>query len=341
VGVKNHKILVTGASGFVGSAIVDELQKASHYEVFGMVGGRKAPDAVEPSVRKIFVTDISVYETLKEAEDLKKIDTLIHAAGLAHQFGRVGQEDFWKVNVQGTENICRLAQKTAVGHLILISSVAVYGNHGLAEIEETFKCRPAGFYAESKLEAENRAGEFCKKNGLRLTILRLATVIGEGDRGNTARLITTVDKRRFIWVGSGGNKKSLIYKRDVAKGVLKIIETAEPPKKAGPEIYNLTAEAVAMKEIVGTIAENLQKKAPRLKIPENLVRGLFRLLKLVPVSERLKKIETTFEKWLSDDIFSGKKFNETFNFRLETPLSEALARQVKYYLNQKNKSFKN
>jgi nucleoside-diphosphate-sugar epimerase len=128
------------------------------------------------------------------------------------------------------------------------------------------------------------------------------------------------------------NKKSLIYKGDAAQGIMKAVERTE---KSGAEIYNLTAEAVSMREIVETLAGALGKKTPRIKIPENLARAPFLVNKTGIAWEGLKKIEKTLEKWLSDDIFSGKKFNEEFNFRAATPISEALARQVEFYLEQK------
>lgn len=327
------KILVTGSSGFVGNSLVGELQNIEKYEIYGLVGNRKGIGVYnQTGLKKIFRGDISDYETLKKAEELKKTDILVHTAGLAHQFGRVKKEDFWRVNVQGTENVCRLAQKIGVEHFILISSVAVYGDYAGSEIDETFSCHPKGFYAESKLKSENRAIEFCEQNKIRLTILRLATVIGEGDYGNTARLITAIDQKRFIWVGDGSNKKSLIYKTDVARGIGQVIQAKGNIKK---EIYNLTGAAVSMREVVEAIAEGLHKKTPRLRIPENLVRRFFRVNKTGLSFEYLKKFEKTFEKWLSDDIFSGKKFFGQFNFKPETTVYEAIAKQVDYYLSQK------
>jgi len=327
------KILVTGSSGFVGKALVSELQNVADYEVYGLVGNRKGSRIEsQKGLRKIFQSDISNYETLKKAEELKKTNILVHTAGMAHQFSRVKKEDFWRVNVRGTENICHLAQQIGIEHFILISSVAVYGNYGNIEIDETFVCKPQGFYAESKLEAEKSAIEFCEQNKIRLTILRPTTVIGEGDRGNTARLITAIDKGRFIWVGDGRNKKSLIYKADVAEGIRQVIENKENFKT---EIYNLTGEVVSMREVVKAIAENLNKKNPRLKIPASLIRGFFRVNKTGLSFKYLKNIEKTFEKWLSDDIFSGKNFSERFNFKPKTTVYEVLAKQVDYYLSQK------
>lgn len=324
------KILVTGATGFVGGAIVEELKKAENYEIFGL--SRESGKPLDSINFKNIKGDVADFSTLRKLLEQKRTDVLIHSAGLAHQFGKTGAEDFRRVNVRGTENICRMAEWLETRHFILISSVAVYGDHGNASVDEGFVCQPFGGYAESKLEAENRSIELCEKNGIRLTILRLATVIGEGDRGNTARLITLINNKRFIWVGSGLNKKSLIYKGDAGKAVLKVIEA---PNRDGTQIYNLTGETVSMKEIVGAISQSLNKKMPEWRVPEGIFRNLFRINDRTFRWEFLQRTGNTFEKWLSDDIFAGRKFRETFGFRTPTPISEALERQVQYFLRKR------
>ncbi|HVE58484.1 MAG TPA: NAD-dependent epimerase/dehydratase family protein, partial [Pyrinomonadaceae bacterium] len=82
------KILVTGASGFVGSATVRELQNFEQSEVYGLVGNRKGIESDQQNgLKKIFRGDIADYGTISEAEELKKTHILVHTAGLAHQFG--------------------------------------------------------------------------------------------------------------------------------------------------------------------------------------------------------------------------------------------------------------
>ncbi len=332
MGDNKRKILVTGAKGFVGSALVGELQSAGAYEILGLVSARKKKIEIDDSPDiKMFEADISEYETLRDAEKEKGIDTVVHTAGLAHQFGRTAREDFWRVNVRGTENICRLAKTIGAGHFVLISSVSVYGDYGDAEIFETFEPRPEGDYAESKLASESAAIEFCAENQLPLTILRLGTVIGEGDRGNTARLITLIDRNRFLWIGKGTNKKSLIYKGDAAGGIRRAIERHSGNR---PKIYNLTAPAIEMAEIVGAISQSLQKTVPRISIPESLVRMVLKAGRRGIRTTRLKILEKNVDKWLSDDIFSGRKFSEEFGFKPETAIPEALDRQVRFYLEQ-------
>jgi len=337
VGNEREKILLTGASGFVGKAVRKELKRAEKYEIIGFVGGKRGLSQDLPSAGKVFQVDIAEYKSFPAAPDLKDTRVIVHCAGMAHQFGNVGREAFERVNVQGTENACRMAREIGAGHFILISSVAVYGHkHGGAVIDESYDCQPEGFYAESKLAAERRAIEYCRKYKIALTVLRLATVIGEGDRGNTARLITQIDRRRFFWIGDGSNLKTLIYHGDVAKSIRKIIESKPV---SGVEIYNLAAKALTMREIVETICYHLRKKTLPIAIPDKWVRGALRRRPAVLSGGKLERIESTIGKWLASDVFSGAKFTERFDFPMPTPVTAALGLQVAAYMRRKkNKS---
>ena len=329
--IDRTRILVTGGTGFVGSSIIAGIQNTNKYELYNLSRNKTEIINSEHSEKQI-QCDISDYNALKKLEGLENLEVIIHTAGLAHQFGKVSKVDFWRTNLLGTENICRLAGKLQVRHLILISSVSVYGDHGELEIDETFACNPVGFYAQSKLKAEQKALELCQKSGIGLTILRLGTVIGEGDIGNVSRLIMLIDKNRFLWVGDGSNKKSLIYKKDVADCVIRLLETKKDNK---PEVYNLTSVALSMKEIVAMISANLKKKPISLKLPEKIIGKFFQLNEKTFSLKVLKKIENIVKKWLSNDIFSGKTLYENYGFMPQTPISEAIKRQVDSYLDKK------
>lgn len=325
------KVLVTGATGFIGKAIVSGLVK-ENFEVF-CLGSLKSENTGE--LPNFVRADIADFESVNSLEELKNFDAIIHSAGLAHQFGETSKEDFRKINVEGTKNIARLGAKLKVKHFILISSVSVYGNvksnYENNLIDENSGCEPEGFYAQSKLESEKAAAEICEKNQIPLTILRLATVIGENDRGNTARLIRMIDKRIFVWIGTGKNYKSLIYKNDVAGACLKILDK----KTNGTEIFNVSAEPVFMKDVVSEIETALNKKVPGIHLPVSLLKKGFKINSKIFRVKKISKLSETIDKWLSEDVFSSDKIASAYGFRAETPISEAIRRQVKAYKNRK------
>ena len=337
------KVLVTGAGGFVGKSIVHELKKntsdANSYQIYELVN-KSAKfvkiDKIQEDKQNVFRADITDYESLKNSVTTNKIDTVIHSAALAHQFGRQIKEDFFRVNANGTENVARLAVSLKARHFILISSVAVYGevqektatvgDKHFRGLTEEADCYPLGFYAQSKLEAEKITERICLENKIALTILRPVTVIGEGDRGNVARLIEAIDKRRFLWIGKGENRKSLIYKQDVARACLKVIGKTE-----GIDVFNVTAEPSKISEIVSKISEELNVKTWRLKISPKLLNFFFNINEKFIHIEKIRKLDATVEKWLSEDVFSGEKFNEKYGFRAETSIPEAIKRQIESY----------
>lgn len=326
------KVLVTGATGFLGRAIVDELLQ-NGLEVFTTAKSSRA------DLPNYFPADITDAETLNELEKLEKIDAIIHAAGLAHQFEETSREKFWRVNVEGARNVANLARKLKIEKFILISSVAVYGDAVAArrppKFEEDSDCRPLGFYAESKLEAEKTVTEICENASIDLTILRPSTIVGEGDRGNVARLIKAIDRRRFLWIGKGKNLKSLIYKADVARACSHFIENFRQSKTIKANIYNVTAKPVSMREIVGEIEKVLQKSAFPVYFPASPAQKSFRLLGKASGVKRFSKIAETIDKWLQDDVFSGEKIKTEMGFETTVSPIDGIRREALSYRKQK------
>ena len=319
------RVLVTGANGFIGQAIVTALLSEKH-EVFCLVSFKSENVEKLPNVYRGDITDA---ESLMGLKALKNIDVVIHSAGLAHQFGKTHDKDFRQINVVGTENTAHLAGELQVRHFILISSVAVYGSvkNKTELIDEKFPCQPQSVYARSKFESEKVARKICENHKVALTVLRLATVLGEDDRGNTARLIKAIDRKRFIWIGNGENHKSLIYKADVADACVKILNK----KTNVSEIFNLTGEPVKINFVVAEIAKNLNRKISGIKVPIKLLKNIFEANLKTLRSKKISKLSETVEKWMSEDVFSGDKFAEIYSFRPQTPICEAIRRQVKAY----------
>ena len=319
------KVLVTGASGFIGSEIIGELSLLN-YQIF-KVSSKKS------KIEGFYRTQISDKKDVDLLEEIGEIDVIIHTAGLAHQFGKTSREQFFEVNTKGTENICQLAVSLKAEHFIQISSVSVYGNFAGKKqgIDETFECRPKGFYATSKFEAEKIARKICEENKIPLTILRPATVIGEGDFGNVSRLIEAIDNKRFIWIGKGENRKSLIYKKDVAKACLAVLDK----KTEKTEVFNVSAEPLKMNEIVSLIAENLGRKVPKIFFPDQVLIKAIKTGLKIRKAGKMQNLLNTVEKWIAEDFYPAEKIKSAYNFVPEISAEEALRREVNWYKNKK------
>lgn len=314
-------ILITGANGFLGQAILTQLKEsgASVYAT-DLLSTGAMPDCVYCGA------DITKPDELKSL--LKNISKVIHVAGLAHIFSPNAHlvERFKQVNETGTANMATAAAEAGVEHFILISSVSVYGPHTNGVYNENYPCKPVGAYAISKHNAELRAIEIAQESGMALTIFRLATLYGEGDPGNVSRLVRSIDKGRFLWIGDGSNRKSLLYKGDAARACAVVLDRPA----SGVNIYNVSAPTCTMREIVDGMAGALGKRPFPLQFPAAVALFLSRSLSCIPISSA-SGLYKTVKKWLAEDVYDTSRFEEAYGFKTKTSLKEGLKREVDWF----------
>ena len=319
-------ILVTGANGFLGSEIICQLL-ASGYSV--------RATGQEPSCLRSGIEYITA--DITQASQLSTITAgmtaVIHTAGLAHVFHRSANlaERFFQINELGAENVARAAAAAGVGHFILISSVSVYGSSTQGLCTEEHLCQPASPYALSKLNAEYRVTALAQETGMAVTILRLATLYGEGDPGNVRRLMRNLDRGRFLWIGDGHNRKSLLYRGDAARACLSVLN--KPPPVSGVAIYNVSAPPCAMREIVETLSTELGRKPLPVRVPEAIAIKLAQLASLLPVSA-FSQLSATIDKWLAEDTYDTSRIEKVIGFYPEITLGEGIRREVRWYREQ-------
>lgn len=301
-------IVVTGAAGFLGSAILREFQKDPGVPVVGLARSASAPGLVAADL---------AHETVP-AEILKNAGTIIHAAGRAHQFQGAPRGRFHRDNVEVTRRLMQAAVQAGVGHVILISSVSVYPLiSGSRKPEDEL-------YGWSKLEAENEARLIAERTSLRLTILRLGTTFGEHDPGNVYRLIRALDSRRFVWLGRGTNRKSLIHREDVARACRAVAATPG----TGVETFDLAGHSATMKQIVQWIAEPLGRRVLPFHIPVKPVLSALRPLSGI---HRISRLRRTIEKWVAEDVYDDTAFRSRFAFEPVVDLRTGLEQEVRWY----------
>jgi nucleoside-diphosphate-sugar epimerase len=317
------RVLVTGATGFVGSAVASQCQAAGW--TVRTTGRAAVPPVPLPDYFQADLTSSEASATL-----LRGVGLVVHAAGVAHQFGKASGnvELFRRGNVEATRTMVQAAARAGVRHFVLISSASVYGDRPQGVYDESAPCRPTGPYAESKVQAEKCAEQIAAQAGMPMTMLRLTTVYGEGDPGNVARLMRVIDRGRFVWIGSGRNKKSLIHRDDVARACVAVLNGTA----AGVRAYNIAAPPCAMRDVVEGLAKALGRRMPRIRLPAAPVLMLTKMIAVLGSRRgRLARLHTTVQKWLADDVFDGSAFCRDFDFQPVIDLADGLRREVAWY----------
>jgi nucleoside-diphosphate-sugar epimerase len=315
---RGQTLLVTGAAGFLGGEIV---RQAAACGWCVRAVDRQSPEA-PPNV-ETFHCDILDPGALGPA--LAGVGTVVHAAGIT-PYTAPGAEErlFHQVNVNGTANVIQAAVAAGVSHVVLVSSVGVYGGSSRGACDERTECRPADAYGRSKLAAERVASTQVCGTQTALTVLRLATLYGGGP-GNVRRLAGRIARGRFFWVGDGSNRKSLIHLEDAARACL--LATERPP--AGSTVYNVASPAVPMREIVNALAGAVGATLPRWHVPAAVARAARGLLGAValPGGHRLPG-HRLLDRWLAEDVYDGGRFAAEFGFLPSIPLAVGLAREA-------------
>ena len=314
-------VLITGAAGFLGRGIVREAADAGLSVQAVDLKDFQFGAPVEYS--KVDILDPA---GLRRA--MTGTDAVIHAAGLVNRFGRRRPDlsEFCRINENGTANVAEAAIEAGVRHLVLVSSVSVYGGSPPGGADESTECRPLEPYAESKWRAEQRAREITGRTGVQLTILRLATLYGEGDPGNIGRLMHWIDSGRFLWVGHGLNQKSLLHRDDAARACLLALRTST----SGATVFNVSSPPCRVRDIVNGLAKFLGRKLPRLHIPEHVALPLAALLSF-PHRRQGHGIQRSLQKWLADEVYMGTRFEQACCFKPQIELEEGLQREVAWY----------
>jgi nucleoside-diphosphate-sugar epimerase len=186
----NYKktVLLTGASGFVGSYFTKEY--GSEYII------------------KTFSFRNDSFEDL----DLSNIDTIIHLSALVHQMGGASKEEYEKVNVRQTIDLAKKAKASGVKHFIFMSTVKVYGEETNIAYTENSDCNPQDEYGKSKLKAEQELlGLSDEGLGFSVSIIRTPIVYGYGVKANIKSLINLVNKVPVLPFANIQNKRSMVF----------------------------------------------------------------------------------------------------------------------------------
>jgi dihydroflavonol-4-reductase len=268
------RILITGATGFIGSRLALRARELEH-EVIA-TGLVRTPAEVANRQKlvdagiEVLATDLETLANTPAA--WRGTEAVIHLAAAQHEMN-VPDAHFWKVNIEGTQRLLDAA-RLAGASFLYGSTIGVYGARD-GVIDEATPTGPDNIYGRTKLEAERMV--LARADEQKVTVVRITETYGPGDQ-RLLKLFKAIKSGRFVVVGNGRNLHQPIYVDDLVELLLLAVLRKAA---AGQVILSAGKEAVTTDEMVRAIAAAVGRPRPRLRVP------------LVPVAAAAFVLETT------------------------------------------------
>jgi nucleoside-diphosphate-sugar epimerase len=280
-------ILVTGATGFVGRALVPELV-ANGCQIRALV--RKVSTGLPVEVEQV-VVDLGEFEDAGAIKDaFAAVDVVVHAAARAHMMQDRSADplaEFRKLNRDATLALAGLAADAGVKRFVFLSSIGVNGNNNTKPFSENDTPNPQEPYAISKYEAEQGLLALAKKTGMELVIIRPPLVYGPNAPGNFGSLVNWLRRGVPLPMGAIHNKRSFVALANLVSFIALCADRSQAPKAANQVFLISDGDDVSTSQLLRRVADALGKEPWLLPVPVGLMSFAARLIGKGDVANRL------------------------------------------------------
>ena len=250
------KIKLIGASGFVGTRLLDLLKDYPEYELQNI--------DLQPSH---FFNDLTVIGDVREQEQMDRMlagGDLVVLLAAQHRDDVTPISLYYDTNVEGMKVTLKAMEKNGIKRIVFFSSVAVYGLNK-NNPDENHPADPFNHYGKSKWQAEQVLQEWYKTHpDWNIDIVRPTVIFGERNRGNVYNLLHQISSGKFLMVGPGTNVKSMAYMGNVVAFVKFMIEEMT----TGYNVFNyIDKPDVNMNDLVAHVEKVLNKHIPSTHYP--------------------------------------------------------------------------
>ncbi len=253
-------VLVTGATGLLGGAVVRELVSRGHDVVASGRDSNRGLALSRETGARFVPADLRVLRDVERVVD--GVSAIVHSAALSAPWGPPREFDL--ANIRATEYLIDAAERRRIRRFVHVSTPAVYFDfHDHLEVKEDHPLPPpVNDYVRTKLEAE-RLVERASRRGLRTTIIRPRGIFGPGDTSLLPRVIDALERRTFPVIGDGTNLVDLSYVDDAALAIGLALES----ESAVGGTYHITSgEPLPLLTLVTMLAEGLGLPPPRARV---------------------------------------------------------------------------
>lgn len=319
--MKNKKVLVTGADGFIGSHLVEELIKQGYqvkafcyYNSFNSWGWLDSFSKELLNQIEIFTGDVRDPNGVRTA--MKGCDVVFHLAALiAIPYSYHSPDSYVDTNVKGTLNIIQAAKDLNIERVLVTSTSEIYGTAQYVPIDENHPKQPQSPYSASKIGADCMADSFYRSFDMPITIVRPFNTYGP--RQSARAIIPTIISQLLngfeeIKLGDLSPTRDLLYVKDTVKG---FIEIAKSKSLIGHECNIATNSEVSMQKMADTLVELINPNA-----------------KIIIDKERLRPSKSEVFRLFGDNT----KIIEHTNWKVEHTLKQGLQETINWFKNKDN-----
>lgn len=307
------KILVTGADGFIGSHLTEELVKRGHdvrafvyYNSFNSWGWLDSLSSEVLSKIEVFTGDIRDPNGVREA--MKGIDVVYHLAALiAIPFSYHSPDTYVDTNIKGTLNVLQAAKELNTSRILITSTSEVYGTAQYVPIDEKHPYQGQSPYSATKIGADRLAESFYRSFNMPITIVRPFNTYGP--RQSARAVIPTIITQLLsgveeIKLGSLTPTRDFNYVKDTVRG---FIDIAESNNTIGEEINIATQKEISIKELAEELIRQINPKARIVCDDQRLRPELSEVNRLLGSNEKIRRLtgwqpNYSFEQGLSETI---------------------------------------
>lgn len=306
------KILLTGATGFIGKGLLPLLLEQGH-DVRVAVREEVVFDA---PVDVVIVGNLSGKTAWRDAA--ADCDAVIHLAGLAHILNKAeaaNHQPFFDVNRDAAIALARAAARADVKQFIFMSSIGVHGTQSDVPLTETSPIAPVTPYGESKAEAEKDLRALCAEHEMALTIIRPPLVYGAGVKGNFERLIKLVKTGLPLPLGLAKQPRSMVSRDNLNHFIMHCLGREAAYNQA---FVVADAEQTSTQKLVRRMGKIMGKRLWLLPVPVALMKAL--LYKL----GRKSMADGLFAKLVIDTGYAQKQLGWQAPYSQPDELKKAL-----------------
>lgn len=322
------KILVTGASGFIGCRLAQLLVEQGH----GVTAtGRSANEVEATRVARLSAAGIRVHEgsllTPGFADSLVAgCEAVIHLAAAQHE-GNVPDSYFRDVNVEGTRALVHAAIAAKVRRFVYGSTIGIYGSARDGELNEDSPPRPENIYGVTKLEAEQVVR--AEASRIETCIARISETFGPGDF-RLLKLFKAINSGAFRMIGSGENLRQVIFVDDLCRGLLL---AAQHPAAVGETFVFAGNEVMNTRQMVEQISTALGKKPSSLRIPVWPFRAAAAVFEATfkPFGLQPPLTQRRLDFFTKSFVFSTAKYQRVLGFAPQVPFQDGARTTAAWY----------